>query len=54
MVKKRIRDPEVLEDVPPAKTEAEDSGSDDVCFSSSLPLTTPDRFLGCGHGQCGF
>jgi protein BCP1 len=30
MVKKRIRDPEVLEEAPPVKFGAEDSGSDDV------------------------
>ena len=30
MVKKRTRDPEVLEEAPPAKSGADDSGSDDV------------------------
>jgi protein BCP1 len=30
MVKKRIRDPEVLEEAPPAKSGADDNGSDDV------------------------
>jgi hypothetical protein len=36
MVKKRIRDPEVLEEVPPTKSEADDSGSDDACPFSLL------------------
>jgi len=34
MVKKRNRDPEVLEDAPPVKNGGEDSGSDDVSASS--------------------
>jgi hypothetical protein len=37
MVKKRVRDPEVLVDAPPANVDAEDSGSDDV--SSSVKYT---------------
>jgi hypothetical protein len=41
MVKKRIRDPEVLEEAPPAKSEADDSGSDDVC---SLSLVTSNAY----------
>jgi hypothetical protein len=35
MVKKRIRDPEVLEEAPRAKSQADDSGSDEVCLFSS-------------------
>jgi hypothetical protein len=39
MVKKRVRDPEVLADAPPAQVEGDDSGSDDV-----RPTTTPPAF----------
>jgi hypothetical protein len=42
MVKKRIRDPEVLEEAPPAKPGADDSGSDDACPLSSHSRTPTD------------
>jgi len=38
MVKKRVRDPEVLADAPPAQVEGDDSGSDDVRASTTPPV----------------
>ena len=52
MVKKRIRDPEVLEEAPPPKSGADDSGSDDVNPLLLFPTNTADRISGRGYGQC--
>lgn len=46
MVKKRVRDPEVLADAPPAQVEGDDSGSDDV-----RPPITPPRSLHTNNPQ---
>lgn len=48
MVKKRVRDPEVLADAPPAQVEGDDSGSDDVRPSIPIPNQAPTNHpAGC-------